>query len=94
MLIAFIEGTFVRNMIIILWIDYNSAVINDNPWKSARPHFALLNSPGHAIGFIQNYTQLGHAPSKVRQAVAVLDPPPIAQATVPRSVIAEDRVQS
>ena len=74
LLIVFIEGTFVRNMIIILWIDYNNAVINVNLWTAARPHFALLNSPVHAKSSLRTLLTiwlcfskfLGHPCFKVR----------------------------
>ena len=90
---AFIEGIFILNMIILLLINYNTAVISDNLWKAARPYFALLNSQGHAKEFIQIYSQLGRAPSKVRRTVAVSGRT-IALTTVSQTVIVQDGVQS
>jgi hypothetical protein len=40
--------------VIIIFTINNSAVINNNLWKSPGPYFALQNSHGHAKGFFRN----------------------------------------
>jgi hypothetical protein len=62
-LIIFLGEAFIRNIIVILCIDYiiitfiinNSyAVINNNLWKNPRLHFALQNSHGHTAELLRN----------------------------------------
>ena len=69
-LIAFLEETFIWNIIIIPRVKYfiftvNNKVINNNLWKTIkRPYFALQHSHGHAIGLLWNLYSLGTHPQK------------------------------
>jgi hypothetical protein len=62
-LIVFLGEAFIRNIIVILCIDYiiitfiinNSyAVISNKLWKNPRPHFSLQNSHGHTGELLRN----------------------------------------
>jgi hypothetical protein len=59
-LVAFLQDVYIRNIIIILRINYiiikcnnnindkkNNALNKNNLWKTPRPHFALQNYSGH-----------------------------------------------
>ena len=67
LLIAFLEGALIRNVIYVLCIDGNNAVINNNLWKAPRPSFALQNRHWHAKGYflLEIYRLFGHAPSNI-----------------------------
>ena len=51
LLTAFLEEATIRNIIIILYINYNTVVINNNLWKTPRPYFAFQNPHWHAKEF-------------------------------------------
>jgi len=60
-LIPFLEETYIRNIILLLCINYiviicinSKAVINNNLWKTRRPYFSLPNSHRQARGFLRN----------------------------------------
>jgi hypothetical protein len=48
--VAFLEEAIIINIIIIIFINYNTAVIN-NLWRAPRPYFALHDPHWHAKGF-------------------------------------------
>ena len=66
----YLKQTFIKNIIIILWINYiiitfinNNNVVINNLWKTPSLCSAHQNSHGHAKGFLLNivYRQFGHA---------------------------------
>ena len=68
LLIAFLEGALIRNVIYILCINGNNAVINNNLRKAPRPSFALQNSQGHLKEFLRNLQAIwARAIKKYRQ---------------------------
>jgi hypothetical protein len=65
LLIAFLEEAIIRNKIIILFINYNTVVINNNLWKTPRLYFALETPHWHAKEFcFGNLQTIRHAPTK------------------------------